>query len=58
MFSLTDVPLHRGVGSKVRWTNLNPQKLIQDMKSFNLAFPFDTLEDYMKRVSDSAFEYE
>jgi hypothetical protein len=43
----------RGVGSKVRWTNLNPQKLIQHMKSFNLAFPFDTLEDYMKRVSDS-----
>jgi len=45
------------VGSKVRWTNLNPQKLIQHMKPFNLVFPFDTLEDYMKRVSDSAFEY-
>jgi hypothetical protein len=27
------------------------------MKSFNVVFPFDTLEDYMKRVSDSAFEY-
>lgn len=47
----------RDVGSKVRWTNLNPQKLIQHMKSFNVVFPFDTLEDYMKRVSDSAFEY-
>jgi hypothetical protein len=41
----------RGVGSKVRWTNLNPQTLIQHMKSFNSGFPFDTLEDYMKRVS-------
>jgi hypothetical protein len=45
------------VGSKVRWTNLNPQKLIQHIKSFNLVFPFDTLEDYMKRVSDAAFGY-
>jgi hypothetical protein len=46
------------VGSKVRWTNLNPQKLIQHMKSFNLAFSFDTLEDYMKRVSDLLLEDE
>lgn len=43
-----------GVGSKVRWTNLNPQKLIQHMKSFNLVFPFDTLEDYMKRAGISS----
>jgi len=28
------------------------------MKSFNLVFPFDTLEDYMKRVSSVLFEYE
>jgi hypothetical protein len=41
----------RGLGSKVRWTNLNPQALIRHMKSFNSGFPFETLEDYMKRVS-------
>ncbi|XP_023725439.1 protein patched [Cryptotermes secundus] len=43
-----------GVGSKVRWTNLNPQKLIQQMKPFGSAFPFDTLEDYMKRAGISS----
>ncbi|XP_021939583.1 protein patched isoform X2 [Zootermopsis nevadensis] len=43
-----------GVGSKVRWTNLNPQTLIQHMKSFSLAFPFATLEDYLKRAGISS----
>ncbi|PSN39179.1 Protein patched [Blattella germanica] len=41
------------VGSKVRWTNLNPHLLLQQIKSFDVAFPFDTLEDYMKRAGIS-----
>nr|CAD7262461.1 unnamed protein product [Timema shepardi] len=39
----------RVLGSKVRWTNLNPFKLIEQIKGFNFMFPFDTLEDFMKR---------
>nr|CAD7431039.1 unnamed protein product [Timema monikensis] len=45
-----DYPVHIPVlGSKVRWTNLNPFKLIEQIKGFNFMFPFDTLEDFMKR---------
>ena len=40
----------RTLGSGVRWTNLHPQKLLDSMKSFNFNFPFDTLDDFMKRV--------
>lgn len=40
-----------GLGSKVRWTNLNPLKLVEQMKAFDFNFAFSTLEDYMKRVS-------
>nr|CAD7410068.1 unnamed protein product [Timema poppensis] len=47
-----DYPVHIPVlGSKVRWTNLNPFKLIEQIKGFNFMFPFDTLEDFMKRGS-------
>ncbi|CAG2066900.1 unnamed protein product, partial [Timema podura] len=47
-----DYPVNIPVlGSKVRWTNLNPFKLIEQIKGFNFMFPFDTLEDFMKRVS-------
>ncbi|XP_071455100.1 protein patched [Hetaerina americana] len=42
-----------GVGSSVRWTNLNPEKMVAQMKEFNLLFPFDTLEDFMKRAGIS-----
>ncbi len=41
----------RTVGSGIRWTNLHPQKLFESMKSFNFNFPFETLDDFMKRVS-------
>nr|CAD7585590.1 unnamed protein product [Timema genevievae] len=41
------------LGSKVRWTNLNPFKLIEQIKGFNFMFPFDTLEDFMKRAGIS-----
>nr|CAD7405278.1 unnamed protein product [Timema cristinae] len=49
-----DYPVHIPVlGSKVRWTNLNPFKLIEQIKGFNFMFPFDTLEDFMKRAGIS-----
>ncbi|RLU17567.1 hypothetical protein DMN91_009803 [Ooceraea biroi] len=34
----------------VRWTNLNPSSLLNDMKKLEFSFPFKTLEDYMKRA--------
>lgn len=43
-----------GVGTKTRWTNLNPLKLVEEMKQFYFNFAFSTLEDYMKRVRQSA----
>ncbi|KAJ1530653.1 hypothetical protein ONE63_005525 [Megalurothrips usitatus] len=42
-----------GLGSKVRWTNLNPGKLVDQMKQFGYSFSFSTLEDYMKRAGIS-----
>ncbi|XP_046388102.1 protein patched [Ischnura elegans] len=42
-----------GVGSSVRWTNLNPEKMVAQMKEFNLQFPFETLEEFMKRAGIS-----
>ena len=38
------------LGSGIRWTNLHPQRLLDSVKSFNFNFPFDTLDDFMKRV--------
>ncbi|KAI9550392.1 putative hedgehog receptor patched [Daphnia sinensis] len=38
------------LGSGIRWTNLHPQRLLESMKSFNFNFPFDTLDDFMKRA--------
>lgn len=43
-----------GAGSKVRWTNLNPQKLMEQMKPSYESFPFSTLEQHMKRVSEAS----
>lgn len=43
-----------GAGSKVRWTNLNPQKLMEQMKPSYESFPFRTLEQHMKRVSEAS----
>lgn len=40
------------LGSGIRWTNLHPQRLLESMKSFNFNFPFDTLDDFMKRVQN------
>ena len=47
----------RMLGSGIRWTNLHPQRLVESMKSFNFNFPFDTLDDFMKRVSQK-FSFE
>ncbi|GAB6028772.1 hypothetical protein CHUAL_004588 [Chamberlinius hualienensis] len=40
-----------GLTGGVRWTSLNPLKMLQTMKNnfLNLVFPFDTVEDFMKR---------
>ncbi|XP_063239039.1 protein patched [Bacillus rossius redtenbacheri] len=49
-----EFPVHiPALGSKVRWTNLSPLHLIEQMKSLHFSFPFDTLEDYMKRAGVS-----
>ncbi|XP_067002180.1 protein patched [Anabrus simplex] len=42
------------VGTGVRWTNLNPQKMVEEMRTFDFMFPFDTLEEYMKRAGISS----
>ncbi|XP_014243671.1 protein patched [Cimex lectularius] len=42
-----------GLGSKVYWTNLNPQKLLETAKTFEIGFPYDTLEQHMKRAGIS-----
>ncbi|KAK6617228.1 hypothetical protein RUM44_005559 [Polyplax serrata] len=42
-----------GIGSKVKWTNLNPLTLVEKMKTFDFTFPFKTLEDYLKRAGVS-----
>ncbi|XP_049784398.1 protein patched [Schistocerca cancellata] len=42
------------IGSNVRWTNLHPQKLVEQMKSFDFNFHFGTLEGYMKRAGISS----
>lgn len=42
-----------GLGAKVRWTNLNPQKLVEEMKEYESVFPFETLEQHMKRAGIS-----
>lgn len=44
------IDFDRMLGSGIRWTNLHPQRLLESMKSFNFNFPFDTLDDFMKRV--------
>jgi len=42
-----------GFGGKIQWTSLNPHDLLKNMKSLNYQFPFDTLEQYMKRAAIS-----
>ncbi|CAN8028623.1 unnamed protein product, partial [Ixodes persulcatus] len=42
-----------GLGSGVQWTDLNPQKLVSDLKkvdNFRSSFPFDTFQHFMKRA--------
>ncbi|XP_072766722.1 protein patched isoform X2 [Anoplolepis gracilipes] len=34
----------------VQWTNLNPSRMLDEMKKLQFGFPFKTLEDYMKRA--------
>lgn len=45
--------LSSGVGNSIKWTNLNPQSLMKSIRASgeNSNFPFDILENYMKRVS-------
>jgi len=44
--------LNSGVKSnkRVKWTNLNPSTLLDEIKGLLVSFPFKTLEDYMKRA--------
>ncbi|XP_069156937.1 protein patched [Procambarus clarkii] len=42
-----------GLGSGVKWTNLNPQKILDKMRSFKgyeNAFPYASFADFMKRA--------
>ncbi|CAN7942111.1 unnamed protein product, partial [Ixodes hexagonus] len=42
-----------GLGSGVQWTDLNPQKLVSELKNvenFRSSFPFDTFQHFMKRA--------
>lgn len=34
----------------VQWTNLNPSRMLDEMKKLQFNFPFKTLEDFMKRA--------
>ncbi|XP_011634801.2 protein patched, partial [Pogonomyrmex barbatus] len=48
-----EFPVHiPGVQSnkRVKWTNLNPSTLVDEIKKLQISFPFKTLEDYMKRA--------
>ncbi|XP_066906859.1 protein patched isoform X2 [Halyomorpha halys] len=44
------IPFSGELGSKVRWTNLNPQKILETMKNLDTGFPYETLEQHMKRA--------
>ncbi|XP_058065596.1 protein patched [Anopheles bellator] len=47
-------PVHiPGQTNKVTWTSLNPQTLLKNIRTQNYQFPFDTLEQYMKRAGIS-----
>ncbi|KAF6216434.1 hypothetical protein GE061_000776 [Apolygus lucorum] len=42
------------IGNKVRWTNLNPNSLVETMKAYESSgFPLATLEQHMKRAGIS-----
>uniref|UniRef100_A0A1B6DUL2 SSD domain-containing protein n=1 Tax=Clastoptera arizonana TaxID=38151 RepID=A0A1B6DUL2_9HEMI len=41
------------VGNKVKWTNLNPMKLMENLKSMDTGFSYSTLEQHMKRAGIS-----
>lgn len=34
----------------VKWTNLNPMKMVEKIKKMNFTFPYGPLEDFMKRA--------
>nr|XP_053627735.1 protein patched homolog 1-like [Cherax quadricarinatus] len=45
--------IHRGLGSDVKWTNLNPQKILDNMRAFERyesVFPFSSFAAFMKRA--------
>lgn len=37
----------------MQWTSLNPQQMLTSMKALNQQFPFDMLEQYLKRAGIS-----
>ncbi|XP_017770624.1 PREDICTED: protein patched [Nicrophorus vespilloides] len=51
-----DYPVHipYGIGNEVKWTNLNPQKLVQRIKQKESNFDYHSLEDYFKRAGISS----
>ncbi|XP_066152815.1 protein patched [Euwallacea fornicatus] len=47
-----DYPVHISYGMPdiIKWTNLNPKQLFENMKSKKLNFDYHSLEDYLKRA--------
>lgn len=39
-----------GIGNQVKWTNLNPSKLVSKLKQKQTNFDYHSLEDYLKRA--------
>ncbi|MPC46902.1 hypothetical protein E2C01_040633 [Portunus trituberculatus] len=45
----------KGLGSGVKWTNLNPQKILDNMEEYErykTFFPFSSFDDFMKRCEE------
>lgn len=43
----------RRFNGSVKWTSLNPQSMLDDMKELYTKFPFDIIEQYMQRAGIS-----
>lgn len=48
-----NVQYFSGFAGKVQWTSLNPQNMLANMRSLHYQFPFDTIQQYMKRAGIS-----
>lgn len=43
-------PLYSGLQHKLRWTHLNPQEVLEEVRNMKFQFPLSTMEAYMKRA--------